>query len=64
MWIWAAMIDLKAHVLHGKSFHVLDRGWSSILAWVLGFVAVDQRRRASTGTAAFASAIVREKHRW
>ena len=23
MWIWAAMIDLKAHVLHGKSFHVL-----------------------------------------
>jgi hypothetical protein len=22
-WIWAAMIDLKAHVLHGKSFHVL-----------------------------------------
>jgi hypothetical protein len=23
MWIWAATIDLKAHVLHGKSFHVL-----------------------------------------
>ncbi len=23
MWIWAAMIDLKQHVLHGKSFHVL-----------------------------------------
>ena len=23
MWIWAAMIDLKAHVFHGKSFHVL-----------------------------------------
>lgn len=23
MWIWAAMIDLKAHVLHGKSFTVL-----------------------------------------
>src|SRR6202022_1979763 len=23
MWIWAAMYDLKAHVLHGKSFHVL-----------------------------------------
>jgi len=22
-WIWAAMIDLKAHVLHGRSFHVL-----------------------------------------
>ena len=23
MWIWVAMIDLKAHVLHGKSFHVV-----------------------------------------
>ena len=23
MWIWMAMIDLKAHVLHGKSFHVV-----------------------------------------
>ena len=23
MWIWAAMIDLKAHLLHGKSFHVI-----------------------------------------
>ena len=23
MWIWVAMIDLKAHILHGASFHVL-----------------------------------------
>src|SRR5271166_2542541 len=23
MWVWLAMFDLKAHVLHGKSFHVL-----------------------------------------
>ena len=23
MWIWLAMFDLKAHALHGKSFHVL-----------------------------------------
>lgn len=23
MWIWLAMLDLKAHLLHGKSFHVL-----------------------------------------
>jgi hypothetical protein len=23
MWIWVAMVDLKAHALHGKSFHVL-----------------------------------------
>jgi len=24
MWIWLAMVDLKAHVLHGKSFHALS----------------------------------------
>ncbi|MGO9488806.1 MAG: hypothetical protein ACLQBB_07240 [Solirubrobacteraceae bacterium] len=23
MWIWLAMADIKAHVLHGKSFHVM-----------------------------------------
>ena len=23
MWIWIAMLDLKAHALHGRSFHVL-----------------------------------------
>jgi hypothetical protein len=23
MWIWAAMVDLKAHALHGKQFHLL-----------------------------------------
>jgi len=23
MWIWAAMLDLKGHVLHGNSFHVV-----------------------------------------
>jgi uncharacterized membrane protein len=23
MWIWLAMLDLKAHALHGQSFHVL-----------------------------------------
>ena len=23
MWIWLAMLDLKAHVLHGRSFHAL-----------------------------------------
>jgi hypothetical protein len=23
MWIWAAMVDLKAHLMHGKTFHVL-----------------------------------------
>ena len=24
MWIWLAMLDLKAHVLHGRSFHALS----------------------------------------
>ncbi|MGB0091875.1 MAG: hypothetical protein WBP81_05010, partial [Solirubrobacteraceae bacterium] len=28
MWIWLAMFDLKAHVLHGKSFTVL---WGPVL---------------------------------
>jgi hypothetical protein len=23
MWIWAAMLDLKIHVLHGKQFHII-----------------------------------------
>jgi hypothetical protein len=23
MWIWLAMLDLRAHALHGKSFHVI-----------------------------------------
>lgn len=23
VWIWAAMLDLKAHVLHGRSFHLI-----------------------------------------
>src|SRR5580692_8446473 len=23
MWIWAAMLDLKLHVLHGREFHIL-----------------------------------------
>ena len=26
MWIWAAMLDLKAHVFHGRSFHPLHGG--------------------------------------
>ena len=29
MWIWAAMLDLKAHVFHGKSFHPLHRAGPS-----------------------------------
>ena len=38
MWIWAAMIDLKAHVLHGKSFHVI-RG-PVLIPLALGIVAL------------------------
>jgi hypothetical protein len=27
MWIWLAMFDLKVHVLHGRSFHVIRGPW-------------------------------------
>jgi len=36
MWIWAAMLDLKAHALHGKEFHIF-RG--PLLAVVLLVIA-------------------------
>jgi hypothetical protein len=35
MWIWAAMIDLKAHVLHGRSFHVVRGPLLVVLALVV-----------------------------
>jgi hypothetical protein len=38
MWIWLAMFDLKAHVLHGKSFHVL-RG-PILIPLVLAVIAI------------------------
>jgi hypothetical protein len=38
MWIWLAMLDLKAHVLHGRSFTVL-RG-PLLIALVLPIVAI------------------------
>lgn len=31
MWIWIAMMDLKIHVFHGKSFHPLH-GWALVAA--------------------------------
>jgi hypothetical protein len=34
MWIWAAMLDLKAHVFHGKSLHPLHGG--ALLAAIIG----------------------------
>ena len=39
MWIWAAMFDLKAHVLHGKSFHELT-GPAVVIPLVIGVAIV------------------------
>lgn len=36
MWIWAAMVDLKAHALHGKEFHIFH---GPLLAVVLLVIA-------------------------
>jgi hypothetical protein len=38
VWIWAAMFDLKAHVLRGKSFHVLT--WPVVIPIVLAIAAI------------------------
>jgi hypothetical protein len=34
MWIWVAMLDLKIHVLHGRSFHVI-RGPILLPIWLV-----------------------------
>jgi hypothetical protein len=39
MWIWAAMLDLKAHVLHGTSFHVLT-GPTIVIPIVIAIAAI------------------------
>ena len=39
MWIWAAMYDLKAHVIRGTSFHVLH-GPAIVIPVVLGIAAL------------------------
>ena len=39
MWIWAAMFDLKAHVLHDKAFHVLI-GPAVVIPLVLGIAII------------------------
>ena len=46
MWIWAAMLDLKAHALHGKEFHIL-RG---PLLWLVFLVTWASRPAASFST--------------
>jgi hypothetical protein len=38
MWIWLMMFDLKAHVMHGKSFHVL-RG-PIVIPLIAGVIAI------------------------
>ncbi len=38
MWIWAAMVDLKVHVFHGKEFHVLKGVW--LIPIVLAIAAI------------------------
>ncbi len=37
MWIWVVMVDLKAHVLHGKGFHILKN--PLVLALVVAAIA-------------------------
>ena len=39
MWIWAAMFDLRAHLLHGKSLHTL-RGPVIVIPLVLAVAAI------------------------
>jgi hypothetical protein len=35
MWIWAAMLDLKAHALHGKEFHIFHGPLLSLVLLVI-----------------------------
>jgi hypothetical protein len=35
MWIWAAMVDLKAHALHGKEFHIFHGPLLSLVLLVI-----------------------------
>jgi len=38
MWIWAAMLDLKAHVLHGKEFHIFHGPLLSLVLLVIALL--------------------------
>ncbi len=53
MWIWAAMLDLKAHALHGKEFHLL-RG---PLLWLVLLVIAGLTTASFFLNAVFATAI-------
>jgi hypothetical protein len=55
MWIWVAMMDLKIHMFHGKSFHPLH-GWALVFA-MAGVVVITAA--SSFLNAVFAFAIAR-----
>jgi hypothetical protein len=55
MWIWAAMLDLKAHVLHGRSFHPLYGLW--LIPIVLTIAAITAAGFFLNAVFAFAIAI-------
>ena len=52
MWIWAAMLDIKIHLLHGKEFHIL-RG-AILVPAVLGVIAITAASFYLNGVFAFA----------
>jgi len=52
MWIWAAMLDIKVHMLHGKQFHVL-RG-PILIPCVLAVMAITAASFYLNGVFAFA----------
>jgi hypothetical protein len=54
MWIWLAMLDLKIHVLRGRSFHVI-RGPLLIPIWIL-IIALTMASLFLNGVFAFAIA--------
>ena len=54
MWIWLAMFDLKVHLLHGKSFHVV-RG-PVLIPIILGVAAITAAGFYLNGVFAFAVA--------
>jgi hypothetical protein len=55
MWIWAAMLDIKVHLLHGKEFHVI-RGPILILC-VLAVTAITAASFYLNGVFAFAISV-------
>ena len=59
MWIWAAMLDIKIHLLHGKEFHVL-RG-PVLIPLALAVTAITAASFYLNGVFAFAISAPREE---